>query len=156
MPKVKVAQSCPTLWDAMGCSPIDPLSMEFSRQEYWSGIPSPGDLPNQGIKPRSPTLQADSLPSEPSGKPKSTGVGGLSLLQGIFLTQEYNHDLLHRRRILYHLSYQGNPLKPKWLLLKAEGDTPLSWHRTHPNDVPDAPTERKGHRGQVTKLKDPG
>ena len=44
-----------------------PLSMEFSRQEYWSGLPfsSPGDLRNSGIKPRSPTLQADSLPSEP-------------------------------------------------------------------------------------------
>ena len=48
-----------------------PLSMEFSRQEYWSGLPfpSPGDLPNPGIEPRSPTLQADSLPSEPPGKP---------------------------------------------------------------------------------------
>ena len=48
-----------------------PLSMEFSRQEYWSGLPfpSPGDLPNSGIKPGSPTLQADSLPSETPGKP---------------------------------------------------------------------------------------
>ena len=48
-----------------------PLSMEFSRQEYWRGLPflSPGDLPDPGIKPRSPTLQADSLPSEVSGKP---------------------------------------------------------------------------------------
>ena len=45
--------------------------MEFSRQEYWSGLPfpSPGDLANLGIKPRSPTLQADALPSEPPGKP---------------------------------------------------------------------------------------
>ena len=43
-----------------------PLSMKFSRQEYWSGLPcpSPGDLPNSGIKPRSPTLQADSLSFE--------------------------------------------------------------------------------------------
>ena len=48
-----------------------PLSMEFSRQEYWSGLPfpSPGDLPNPRIKPMSPTLQADSLLSEPPGKP---------------------------------------------------------------------------------------
>ena len=48
-----------------------PLSMEFSRQEYWSGLPFPstGDLPNPGIKPGSPALQADSLPSEPPGKP---------------------------------------------------------------------------------------
>ena len=41
-----------------------PRSMEFSRQEYWIGLPSPGNLPNPGIKPRSSTLQADSLPSE--------------------------------------------------------------------------------------------
>ena len=48
-----------------------PLSLEFSRQEYWSGLPfpSPADLPNPGIKPWSPALQADSLPSEPLGKP---------------------------------------------------------------------------------------
>ena len=46
-----------------------PLSMEFSRQEYWSGqpFPSPGDLPDPGIEPRSPALQADSLSSEPVG-----------------------------------------------------------------------------------------
>jgi len=42
--------------------------MGFSRQEYWSGLPSPGDLPNPGIKPGTPTLQADALPSEPPGK----------------------------------------------------------------------------------------
>ena len=44
-----------------------PQSMEFSRQEYWSGLPnpSPGDLPKPGIEPRSPALQADTLPSEP-------------------------------------------------------------------------------------------
>jgi len=48
-----------------------PLSMGFSRQEYWSGLPfpSPGDLSNPGIKPKCPGLQADSLPSGPSGKP---------------------------------------------------------------------------------------
>ena len=45
--------------------------MEFSRQEYWSGLPfrSPGDLPNPGMEPGSPALQADALPSEPPGKP---------------------------------------------------------------------------------------
>ena len=48
------------------------------------GCPPPGDLPNPGIEPRSPTLQVDSLPSEPPGKPKNTGVGSLSLLQGDF------------------------------------------------------------------------
>ena len=47
-----------------------PLSMGFSRQEYWSGLsfPSPADLPDPGIKPRSPALEADCLPSKPSGK----------------------------------------------------------------------------------------
>ena len=53
----------------MDCSPwtVAPLSMEFSRQEYWSGFPfpSPGDLPNTGIEPGSLALQADSLLSEP-------------------------------------------------------------------------------------------
>ena len=51
-----------------------PLSMEFSRQEYWSGLPfpSPGDLSDLGIEPRSPALWADALPSEPTGKPLST------------------------------------------------------------------------------------
>ena len=48
-----------------------PLSMGFSRQACWSGLPfpSPGDLPDPGIEPRSPALQADTLPSEPPGKP---------------------------------------------------------------------------------------
>ena len=48
-----------------------PLSLEFSKQEYWSGLPfpSPGDLPNPGIEPRSPALQADSLATELPGKP---------------------------------------------------------------------------------------
>ena len=50
-----------------------PLSMEFSRQEYWSRLPcpSPGDLPDPVIEPGSPALQADSLPTEPPGKPTS-------------------------------------------------------------------------------------
>ena len=82
-------------------------SMEFSRPEYWSGqpFPSPGDLPNPGIKPGSPALQADSLPAEPQGKPRNTGVGSLSLLQGIFPSQESNQGLLHCRWIPYQLSY---------------------------------------------------
>ena len=51
-----------------------PPSMGFSRQEYWSGLPfpSPVDLPDPGIKPGFPALQADALPSEPPGKPQST------------------------------------------------------------------------------------
>ena len=57
-----------------------PLSMEFSRQEYWSGLPFPssGDLPRPGIEPRSPALQADSLLSEPPGRPLCTELPPLS------------------------------------------------------------------------------
>ena len=59
-----------TLWTVAHQAPP---SMGFSRQEYWSGLPfpSPGDLPNPGIKPRSPALQADSLTSEPPGNLKN-------------------------------------------------------------------------------------
>ena len=60
------------------------------------------------FQPRSstlPAMQADSLPAEPQGKPKNTGVGALSLLQWIFPTQELSQGLLHCRQILYQLSY---------------------------------------------------
>ena len=67
-----------------------------------------------GTEPRSPSLQADSLSAEPQGKPKNTGEGSLSLLQRIFLTQESNQGLLHCRRILYQLSYQGSPQEEQW------------------------------------------
>ena len=85
--------------------------MEFSRPGYRSGepFPSPGDLPNPGIEPGSPALQADSLPAELPGKPKYTGVGSLSLLQWILPTQESNRGLLHYMQILYQLSYEGSP-----------------------------------------------
>ena len=69
----------------------------------------PGDLPNPGIQPRSPTLKADSSPAEPQGKPRNTGLGSLSSLQRIFPTQDSNRGLLHCRRILYQLSYQRSP-----------------------------------------------
>ena len=87
-------------------------SMEISRPEYWSGLscPPPGDLPNPGIKSRSSTLQVDSLPALPLGKPKNTGVSSLSLLQWIFQTQESNWGLLHSRQVLYQLSYQGSQI----------------------------------------------
>ena len=95
----EVAQSCSTLCDRVDCSPPGssvhgilqarilewvaisfsrgshqaPQSMGFSRQGYWSGLPfpSPGDLPDPGIKPRPPSLQADALTSEPPRKLKS-------------------------------------------------------------------------------------
>ena len=61
-------------------------------------------------QPRYPAVHEDPFLSEPLGKPKNTGMGSLSLLQGIFPTQELNWDLLHCRWILYQLSYQGKPL----------------------------------------------
>ena len=63
-----------------------PLSMGFSRPEYWNGLPGPPsrDLPNQGIEPRSPTLQVDSLLSEPPGKPQKTGVGNYPFSRATF------------------------------------------------------------------------
>ena len=72
------------------------LSMVFSRQEYWSGqpFPSAGDLPNPEIELRTLSLQADSLPAEPQRKPKNTGVGSLSLFQGLFPTQRLKADSL--------------------------------------------------------------
>ena len=76
-------------------------------------FPSPGDLPNPEIKPRSPTLHVDSLPAKPQGKPKNTGVGSLSLLQRLFLTQESNQGLLHCRWILYQLSHKGSQMCKK-------------------------------------------
>ena len=106
---MKVAQACPTL-----CDPMDHRvhGILQARILEWVGkwverlFPSPGDLPNPGIKPTSPTLQADSLPAELQGKPKNIGVGSLSLFQEILLTQELNRGLLHYRYILYQLSYQ--------------------------------------------------
>ena len=64
--QVKIAQSCLTLCDPVDCGPPGPLFMECPRQEYGNVLPFPsaGDLPNPGIKPGSPALQADSLPTE--------------------------------------------------------------------------------------------
>jgi len=100
--------SCSVVSDSLQPHGLEP-ARAFSRQEYWCGLPCPppGNLPHPGIEPRSLTLQADSLLSEPPGKPKNTGMGNLSLLQRIFLTQESNWGLLYCRWILYQLSYQG-------------------------------------------------
>ena len=93
-----------------------PLSMGIlqARILEWVAMPSSrgSSQPMAWIKPRSPALQADSLASEPPGKPKNTGVGSLSLLQGIFLTQELNQGLIHCRQIFFffnQISYQGKP-----------------------------------------------
>ena len=123
--------------------------MEFSRPEYWSGwpFPSPGDLPNPRIEPRSPALQVDSLPAEPQGKLKNTGVGSLSLLQQIFLTQESNWGLLYCRQNLYqllllllsHFSRVQLCATP-WAVQSMGFSRPEYWRRvpfSSPGDIPD-------------------
>ena len=89
-----------------------PLSMGFSRQEYWIGLPCPppGDLPDPGIELASlmsPTLSGGFFTTSATWEAtKNIGVGSHSLLQGIFPTQGLNAGLLHCRQILYHLSHQ--------------------------------------------------
>ena len=78
--------------------------MGFSRQEHWSGLPfpSPGDLPNPGIEPTSlgsPELQADSLPSEPLGKPRTPTFLPLPPLTGTFFKMHGNYTL-HKVTVL--------------------------------------------------------
>ena len=73
----------------------------------------------------------DSLPAEPQGKPKNTGVGSLSLLQQIFPTQELNPGLLHCRRILYQLSYQNKHKNKTFLILK--GQSQVHFWKLGPN-----------------------
>ena len=76
----EVSESCSVVSDSFAAPGTiacqAPLSMGFSRQEYWSGLPfpSPEDLPNQGIEPRFPAVKADSLLAEPQGKPKHKGM----------------------------------------------------------------------------------
>ena len=100
--------------------------MDFSRLEYRSGQPFPSsrDLPNPGIEPRSPALQADSLPGElyqvnlpakQQGKAKNSSLGSLSFLWQIFLTQESNWGLLNCKQILYQLSHKGSPSILEWV-----------------------------------------
>ena len=83
---MSATQSCSTLCDSKDCSHQAPLSMEFSRQECWSGLPfpTPGDLPNPGTEtasPESPALRADFLPLSHLGSPSDTHLMYLKLNQ---------------------------------------------------------------------------
>ena len=92
---VKVTQLCLTL-----CDPIlQARILEWVAFPFSRGSSQPRD------QTQAPALQADFLPAEPQGKPKSTGLGSVSFLQWIFPTQELNWGLLHCRQILYELSY---------------------------------------------------
>ena len=102
-----VAQSHPTLCDPVDCSPPGSSvhGILQARILEWVAFPLSIVSSHSGIKPRSPTLQVDSLPAEPLGKPKNIAMDSLFILQGIIPTQELNRDLLHCRWILYQLSY---------------------------------------------------
>ena len=75
----------------MDCSLPGSLSMGFSRQEYWSGLPfpSPGDLPEPGIEAGSPISQADALPSEPPGKQREPHFGGPTIFIKVLKHLDY-------------------------------------------------------------------
>ena len=116
----EVTQSCLTLRNPMDCSPPGSSvhgifqarvlawaaialvhGILQARILEWVAFPFSRGSSQPRIKPRSYALQVDSLPAKPQGKPKNTGVGSLSLLQGVFPTQELNQGLLHCRWILY-------------------------------------------------------
>ena len=131
--KVKVAQSCLTLCNPMYSTVHGilqarilewvafPFSRGSSQPRQWTGV----------SQPRSPALQADSLPAEPQEKPKNTGVGSLSLLQRIFPTQGLNPGLPHCRRILYQLSHKGSPRILEWIAypFSRGSSRPRNWTR---------------------------
>ena len=109
--KVKVTLLCPTLCDPMDCTVrgIPQASiLEWAAIPFSWGSSQPRDWTQVSCIARG----LDSLPAEPQGKSKNTGVGNLSLLQQIFPTQESNWGLLHCRQILYQLSYQEARLEP--------------------------------------------
>ena len=138
----KVAQSCPTL-----CDTVDPPGSSargILQARYWSGLPfpSPGDLLNPGIEPRSPALQADALTSEPPGlgSPQNTVAGCHFLHQGIFPTQGLNLHLL----CLLHWQMDSLPLSHLGVpdVLGRESQKPLAFS-TGTSGVEDIDSEGK-------------
>ena len=104
--KLKVAQLCPTLCDPMGYTLPGILQ---ARILEWVAFPCSRGSSQPKDRTHVSRIAGDSLPAKPQGKPKTTGVGNLSLLQQIFSTQELNRGLLNCRQILYQLSSQGTP-----------------------------------------------
>ena len=108
----KSLQSCWTLWDPLDCNtPGSSVPGDSPGENIRVGCHAllQGNLPTPAIEPRSPVLQADSLLSEPSGKPKNAEVGSLFLLQGNLPPQQSNWGLLLFSQIPYQLSYPGTP-----------------------------------------------
>ena len=95
-----------------------PLPMGFPRQEYWSGLPFPfpGDLPDPGIEPRSPVLQADSLGSEPPGKPKYKKRKGKTHTHTHTLLSVVPHIYQQMATVTYHMSRTLVP--SPWTILR--------------------------------------
>ena len=106
-----LTQLCLTLCDPMDCSPPGSSVHGIFQERIleWVAMPSSRGSSQPRDRAQVSALWVDALPSEPPGKPKNTGVGSLSLCQENFPTQESNQDLLHRRWILYQLSYLGSP-----------------------------------------------
>ena len=135
------------LYDPMDGSPPGSSVMGFSRQEYWSGLPfpSPGDLPDPGIKPRSPTLQADTLTSEPPGKPFNLAWGQncsntlICVLSTHYQSVFQLDGKLHKARIVLDLlskkdwAYGGSSINSlKWDFPGGpEVKIPCSWSQGH-------------------------
>ena len=117
-----------------------PLSMGFSRQEYWSGLPfpSPGDLPDPGIKPRSPALQADALTSEPPGKPSSSDISYKSFkwtplrpYKTSTLLEKSTCVFLMCEHIWLRQTFREGPSCTSLYLWRV----PVNWSRKHPVNI---------------------
>ena len=166
----------------MGSHGLSPLSMGFSRQEYWSGLlfPSPGDLPNPGIELWSPALQADSLPSEPPGKPPKkvehrrinvfelwcwrrllkvpwTARSNQSILRDI--NPEYSLERLMLKLKLQHfghLMWTANTLEKTLMLGKIEDRRRGGQRMTWLDDITDAVNKNLGKFGRWWRTGRPG
>ena len=114
--KAAIARSCLTL-----CDPVGPHGLVHgilqARTLGWAAFSFSRGLSQPRDWTQVFALQADSLPAKPPGKPKNTGVGSLSLLQGNFPTQELNWSLLHCRWILYQLNYPGSSRAVKCIVI---------------------------------------
>ena len=110
-----------------------PLSMGFSRQEYWSGLPfpSPGDLPDPGIEPRSPTLQADTLLSEPPGKQITEN----NWYQKTTLSENNWYSGKQNSPLTQHLSFSLVTCPNQSERAESDAEHSANHHRPHPTPV---------------------
>ena len=101
--EVLVTQLCQLFVTPWTVAHQAPLYVGFSRQEYWSGLPSPGDLTNPEMEPRSPALQADSLPSEPPGNAFTYLNKNMNQL-AMFITISFSLYSFYQRLLVGHMS----------------------------------------------------